>query len=110
LDDLIAGGAQYLDRGGYVTNMKVEELDRGDLFANVFDLNAGGTTQASWPDATRKSFEKALRVVVESMLISPAARVYHWSGAADDDWGTDAWVTADPSSGIIKILIQDAQI
>jgi hypothetical protein len=109
LKNLIAGGAGYLDSNGTVTNMKLEELTRGTLFESIYKVDAD-MSGSSWGAQAQTDYKAALRAVVESMLSSPNTRVYHWSGDADDDWGTDAWLAADTHTGALKILVHDGDM
>jgi len=73
------------------------------LFRNVYDHDAKSTTLADWSAGDRKSFEAALQIVVRSMLRAPTARAWHVE--ISQDWNDDAWVTIDPVSGEVDMIV-----
>lgn len=107
IGDLMAGVAGYLDDQGTVTNRKIEPLKRGALLGAIAALNKPGD---GFSADDKKKMEAGLRPVVASMLADPGAKVFHMSGYAQDDWGIDIFMAADPKSGRVKVFTQDGDM
>jgi hypothetical protein len=83
--------------------LTIDSLTRGQVFGHVVDHDGESTTLEDWDAATRATFKSALRVVVRSMLSSPSARAWHVE--ISQDWTDDAWVSIDPSTGEVKMIV-----
>jgi len=83
--------------------LTIDSLSRGQVFGNVVDHDGESLTLQDWDAATRAAFKSALRVVVRSMLASPNARAWHVE--ISQDWTDDAWVSIDPSTGVIEMIV-----
>jgi hypothetical protein len=46
----------------------------------------------------------------DQLLKDKSMRVMHWSGLAQADWGTDAWVAIGPKTGRVFTLVQDGDM
>jgi hypothetical protein len=109
LKRFIAAATNYLDEGGFVTGMKLQQLQRNQLFGAILD-NEAKSGGASWIKDSQKPFEGALRSMMPALLRDKSVRVMHWSGNPQDDWSTDAWVALSPKSGRVFSLVQDGDM
>lgn len=82
----------------------VEPVARRDLFSGIYHTYADGSTTEDWSTETRTEFKTKLRTTVRSMLSTPGAKVWHVTYSPD--WTDDVWMSADPSTGEVKVVVQ----
>jgi len=79
-------------------DLSSNSIARGSLYTSILSVES----QADWPAEDRDAFKEALRTTVRSLLSSPTAKV--WRVQYAPDYTDDNWMTADPATGIVKVL------
>jgi hypothetical protein len=108
LEELVFAVAGDLDNGGFVANMTLTAIDRGELFDRIFQNDAQADPNSPWGTDPQAKFEASLRVVVAAMLVADDVDVYELTGDPFNDWSTIVWATIDRRTGVVKIIRQDA--
>ena len=79
-------------------DLSSEAVARKDLYSSIYSVES----QEDWAPADRDAFKDALRTTVRSLLGSPTAKV--WRVQYSPDYTDDNWMTADPATGVVKVL------
>ncbi len=83
--------------------MKLQDVARGSLFTNIYEVDAESATLEDWPKSERDAYKSGIRIIVRSMLSSPTAKAVRFTYSPD--WTDETWAAVDAETGEVKLVM-----